>query len=232
MKKIVILTGAGISAESGLKTFRDSGGLWEGHSIEEVATPEAFGKNPQLVHKFYNARRRQLAETEPNAAHLAIARLAEIYKSNLTVITQNVDDLHLRSGLTNAIHIHGELLRKKCVWCTHASDCHEDLAHEDACPTCDRPGGLRPDIVWFGETPYHLERIDTALRSADLFISIGTSGHVYPAAGFAATAKLHGARTIELNKESTNQSSNFDEIRQGLASQITPLLVEELCSEV
>ena len=157
MKKIVILTGAGMSAESGLKTFRDSDGLWEGHSIDEVATLEAFGRNPEMVHKFYNARRRQLSEMEPNPAHFAISELARSYQDHLTVITQNVDNLHNRAGLENPIHIHGSLLKKKCVWCTSISACEEDISREDYCKNCQRPGGLRPDIVWFGEMPYHLD---------------------------------------------------------------------------
>jgi len=229
MKSIVILTGAGISAESGLKTFRDSDGLWEGHSVEDVATPEAFERNPQLVQKFYNARRRQLSEVEPNPAHLALAHLEEAYQDKLTVITQNVDDLHERAGLKNILHIHGQLLRKKCTWCETGSECHGDISVEQVCENCQRSGGLRPDIVWFGEMPYYLEQIDQLLTSTDIFISIGTSGHVYPAAGFAQQAKIHGAQSIELNKETTVQSPGFDEARQGLASETVPTLVEELC---
>jgi len=228
MKSIVILTGAGISAESGLKTFRDSGGLWEGRSVEEVATIEAFGKDPETVNRFYNARRRQLSEVTPNRAHLALARLGEHLGDSLTLITQNVDDLHERGGSKNVLHMHGQLLRKKCVWCGVESDCQEDLSLTDVCPNCQRDGGMRPDIVWFGEIPKYLNEIDSALRSASLFVSIGTSGHVYPAAGFVEMARLSGTPTLELNAESTQKSNLFDETRTGMATQIVPAFVEEI----
>ena len=228
MKPIVILTGAGISAESGLKTFRDSGGLWEGRSVEEVATIEAFEKDPETVNRFYNDRRQQLSEVSPNPAHLALAKLEEHLGDDLTLITQNVDDLHERGGSTKVLHMHGQLLRKKCAWCGFDSSCSEDIALTDVCQNCQRDSGMRPDIVWFGEIPQYLDEIDAALRSAALFVSIGTSGHVYPAAGFVEMAKLFGARTLELNAESTQKSNAFDETTTGMASRIVPAFVEEI----
>ncbi|YCM46502.1 NAD-dependent deacylase [Verrucomicrobiaceae bacterium 227] len=228
VKSIVILTGAGISAESGLKTFRDSGGLWEGRSVEEVATIEAFEKDPETVNRFYNDRRKQLSEVSPNKAHLALARLKEHLGDALTLITQNVDDLHERAGSKNVLHMHGELLRKKCLWCHAGSDCHEDILRTDICSNCKRDGGMRPDIVWFGEIPKYLDEIGSALASATHFISIGTSGHVYPAAGFVETAKRHGAHALELNAESTQKSTLFDETRTGMATQVVPAFVEDI----
>ena len=230
MKRITILTGAGISAESGLQTFRDKDGLWEGHRVEEVATPEAFGRNPTLVHQFYNQRRRQLLTVEPNAAHRTLVDLEKIFKNKLTLITQNVDDLHERAGSLNPFHIHGRLLRKKCTWCEVTSECLEDIQQSDICEACSRSGGLRPDIVWFGENPYYMDHVSMALSNTDIFISIGTSGNVYPAARFVETASLHGAETIEVNIDSTATSSNFDRALIGNATETVPKLIEELIS--
>ena len=228
MKSIVILTGAGISAESGLKTFRYSGGLWEGRDVEDVATLESFEKDPETVNRFYNDRRNQLAEVSPNKAHLALAKLDRHFGDALTLITQNVDDLHERGGSKNVLHMHGQLLRKKCVWCDFQSPCAANISRTDVCENCHRDGGMRPDIVWFGEIPKYLDEIDAALSSASLFVSIGTSGHVYPAAGFVEMAKLCGARTLELNAESTLKSTLFDETRTGMATSLVPTFVDEI----
>lgn len=227
-QSIVILTGAGISAESGVKTFRDAGGLWEGHRVEEVATPEAFGRNAGTVHRFYNQRRQQLLTVSPNAAHEALARLERDYQGKVTLVTQNVDDLHERAGSKNILHMHGEILRKKCTWCNSKSDSLRDLHQADRCDSCEREGGLRPDIVWFGEVPYHLEKIDQALGDAKIFISIGTSGHVYPAAGFVEKARSNETWCIEVNKDQTALSTRFDDQRLRAASVEVPKLVDEL----
>lgn len=228
MKKTFILTGAGISAESGLRTFRDSGGLWEGHKVEEVATPGAFAVDPGLVHDFYNQRRRQLAGVEPNAAHKALARLQRSAGSSLTLVTQNVDDLHERAGCHGVIHMHGELLKKRCAACLRVSDCRGDLTHDCVCSACGSEGRMRPHIVWFGEMPLRMDEIGEKLTAADLFIAIGTSGVVYPAAGFAEVARRHGARCIEVNLADTEQSPLFDRHLVGKAGDTVPELVESL----
>ena len=230
LPRIVILTGAGISAESGLPTFRDANGLWRGYRFEEVASPEAFESNPSLVHEFYNMRRAALKTVHPNAAHEAIAKLQREYPGEVTLITQNVDDLHERGGSTQVIHMHGELKKVRCVACDAGQDWEEDLSTETGCLVCGRPGGMRPDIVWFGEMPFHMERIATILERAGVFISIGTSGHVYPAAGFVVLAGRAGARTIEVNVDATLVSDSFQEQRIGPASQVVPQLVEEFLS--
>ena len=225
---IVVLTGAGISAESGVKTFRDDGGLWEGHRVEDVATPEAFGRNPVLVHQFYNQRRKDLGKVKPNAAHVALAKLARDSSHEVSLITQNVDDLHERGGSPEVRHMHGQLLKKKCEWCGVVSDCKDDLSQENECSDCGRAGGMRPDIVWFGEMPYGLDEIDSLLFAADLFVSIGTSGAVYPAGNFVNLAKMAGARTMEFNLERTGVSDSFDEVKLGKAGETVPNWVEEL----
>tara|TARA_R110002072_G_scaffold64203_3_gene159507 strand:- start:116944 stop:117684 length:741 start_codon:yes stop_codon:yes gene_type:complete len=211
IKNIVILSGAGISAESGIRTFRDSNGLWEDHSIEEVATPEAFQKNPKLVHNFYNQRRKQLlsSEVDFNKAHQIITEIEDSNLYNIVVITQNVDDLHERSGTKNVIHMHGELLKTKCTSCNISSPIDSDLDTQSICSHCDEKGTLRPDIVWFGEMPYQLNEIETYLNSADLFLSIGTSGQVYPAAMFVSTTPSECIK-LEINIEKTNISNQFD----------------------
>lgn len=225
---IVILTGAGISAESGLPTFRDKDGLWEGHRVEEVASPEAFRRNPELVHQFYNLRRAALASVQPNAAHLALARLQREFSGNVSIVTQNVDDLHERAGSTDVIHMHGELRRVRCTRCGDVGDWLADLFVETPCPHCARSGGMRPDIVWFGEIPYHMEDIATLIDQADVFVSIGTSGHVYPAAGFVSAAKFAGAETLEINNADTLISSSFDQQRIGPATVEVVRWVEEV----
>ena len=225
---IVVLTGAGISAESGLPTFRDKDGLWEGHRVEDVACPDAFRRDPELVQKFYNLRRAALKTVEPNAAHLALARLRNEYPGEVTLITQNVDDLHERAGSTGVIHMHGELRRVICNRCDHGMVWDGDLQTTTPCPSCGRKGGMRPDIVWFGEIPYHMERIGAVLENAGLFAAIGTSGHVYPAAGFVRSAGFAGAETIEINNTHTLVSGSFDRHLIGPATIEVPKWVEEL----
>src|ERR1044072_4818626 len=227
-RNIVILTGAGISAESGLATFRGPDGLWEGHRIEDVATPEAFARDPVLVHRFYDARRANLARAEPNAAHHALARLAAGRPGELLIITQNVDDLHERAGAKRLLHMHGELKSAWCRACDARMAWADDMGEGPACPECGTAGRLRPDIVWFGEMPYEMERIDRALMNCDLFVSIGTSGAVYPAAGFVPPARYSGARTLELNLEPSLGSTLFDEVRTGPAGVLVPQWVEEV----
>ena len=228
IRNIVILTGAGISAESGLATFRGPDGLWEGHRVEDVATPEAFARDPDLVHAFYDARRARLGEVEPNAAHRALARLDAAWPGDLLIVTQNVDDLHERAGARRVLHMHGELRSAWCRACDGRFPRDEGLGDRPACPGCGRRGALRPDIVWFGEMPYEMERIDRALMAADLFVSIGTSGAVYPAAGFVQTAAYCGARTLELNLEPSLGSSHFQESRTGPAGLLVPAWVDEM----
>ena len=225
---IVILTGAGISAESGLKTFRGSDGLWEGHRVEDVATPEAFQRDPRLVHQFYDARRSRLKEVEPNAAHLALARLDAEWPGELLIVTQNVDDLHERAGAKRLLHMHGELTSAWCLACDQRFRWEGPMGEGAACPACQIAGQVRPDIVWFGEMPYEMELINEALSKCDLFVSIGTSGAVYPAAGFVQTAKYRGARTLEINLEPSAGSIYFDERRFGPASIEVPRWVDEL----
>ena len=225
---IVILTGAGVSAESGVPTFRDANGLWHGHRIEEVATPEAFAGNPKLVHEFYNMRRAALKTVKPNAAHEAIARLQREHAGDVVLITQNVDDLHERGGSSSVIHMHGELRKVRCDWCEVNRVWEDYLSTETECGACQSAGGMRPHIVWFGEMPFHMEEIAEKLARADVFIAIGTSGHVYPAAGFVHMAREAGARTIEVNLDDTLASYSFHERRTGPATAQVPLLVEEL----
>lgn len=228
---IVVLTGAGISAESGLPTFRGAGGLWEGHRAEEVATPEAFARDPALVHRFYNMRRRQLRDPaiQPNAAHRALARLAAEWRGGCLLVTQNVDDLHERAGSHDVVHLHGEIMRVRCTACGDERLWLRDLELATACPACAATGTLRPAVVWFGEMPRHLERITAALRDCALFLAIGTSGNVYPAAGFVALVRDRGrAHTIELNLEPSAVRSDFAEARHGPAGTTVPALVDEL----
>ena len=219
---IVVLTGAGISAESGLKTFRADDGLWEDHRVEDVCTPEAWARDPALVSRFYDARRSAAAAAEPNAAHVALAPLEAGWEGDFLLVTQNVDGLHERAGSKRLIHMHGELDSAWCLACDARSRWQGDLGSSAACPGCGEAGHMRPDIVWFGEMPYDMERIDGALRNCDLFVSIGTSGAVYPAAGFVQTAKYVGARTVEINLEPSLGSLFFDERRYGPASEEVP----------
>lgn len=227
MAKIVILTGAGISAESGIRTFRASDGLWEEHRIEDVATPEGWMRDPALVQRFYNMRRKAAAEAAPNAAHRALAELEADGRHGVLVVTQNVDDLHKRGGSRNVIHMHGTLTGALCHACGHRWSAPDEMHPQDPCPACARPA-TRPDIVWFGEMPYRMEEIWTALRDADLFVSIGTSGNVYPAAGFVADAMHAGVPTLELNLEPSAGTRMFDEARHGPATEVVPAWVREL----
>jgi NAD-dependent deacetylase len=228
--KVVILTGAGISAESGLKTFRDQDGLWENHAIEDVATPEGFNRDPSLVYRFYNERRRQLlsAAVQVNTAHLALARLEARLGKNLTIVTQNVDDLHQRAGNNNVLAMHGQLLSARCMASAKNWYTDKDMDQHSACGCCLPSCGVRPDIVWFGEIPKYNELIEQRLFDADLFVSIGTSGTVYPAAGFVALANSTGAYSIELNLEPSMGNSEFSERHYGLASDIVVAFVQHL----
>lgn len=229
MRTIVVLTGAGISAESGIRTFRGAGGLWEGHRVEDVATPEAFARDPVLVHEFYNLRRRHLLEgIAPNAAHRALADLEERFDGNVVVVTQNIDDLHERGGSHWVIHMHGELLQSRCTACGRIAEVREDISVDSECKECGRVGALRPNIVWFGEVPFHMAEIQRHLSLAELFLSVGTSGRVYPAAGFVELARHHGARAIEVNLEPSEGTSAFHESLVGKAGELLPPLVEEI----
>jgi NAD-dependent deacetylase len=223
---IVILTGAGISAESGLQTFRAADGLWENHRVQDVATPEAFRRDPSLVYRFYNERRRSLATVQPNAAHLALARLEQAWAGEVFLVTQNVDDLHDRAGSNNLLHMHGELLKARCEACRGVHEWLSDLDAASRCPACGG-GPVRPHIVWFGEMPLDMDRIYQALDRCDLFVAIGTSGHVYPAAGFVE-AVAPQARTVELNLEASLMASAFREARTGRATDLVPTFIAEL----
>lgn len=220
-RKIVVLTGAGISAESGINTFRDNGGLWENHRIEDVATPEAFLRNPRLVQSFYNLRRAGLRDVAPNAAHLALAEFERTFAGEFLLVTQNVDDLHDRAGSQNMIHMHGELLKSHCTRTGQIHTQHDDISGDSLCQCCNT-ATLRPHIVWFGEMPLQMDRIYQALDECDLFISIGTSGHVYPAAGFVEVANQSGARTVEINLEPSRGADAFAEAIHGPASVAVP----------
>jgi len=225
---ILILTGAGVSAESGLATFRGADGLWEGHRLEDVATPAGFRRDPALVHAFYDARRARLGTVEPNMAHQALARLDAEWPGELLLVTQNVDDLHERAGSKRLIHMHGELTKGWCLACDERFGWSGPMGESAVCPSCEAIGQVRPDIVWFGEMPYEIERIDEALQRCDLFVSIGTSGAVYPAAGFIQTARYCGAKTLEINLEPSLASYMFDESRTGKASELVPIWVKEV----
>ena len=230
MTKIVILTGAGISAESGLSTFRDKGGIWSQVSLEDVATPEGFARNPEMVHAFYNARRGNLANVQPNAAHEALARLAAAPEIELMLVTQNVDNLHERGGSSEVVHMHGELSRALCASCGHRWDAPAEMSIETPCPSCGRPSA-RPDVVWFGEMPYHMDRIGRAIDDCDVFAAIGTSGQVYPAAGFVTDAAMAGAHTVEINLEATDVSGVFAEHVLGPATEAVPRWVEGIMKD-
>ena len=227
---LVILTGAGISAESGLSTYRAADGLWEGHCVEDVASPEGFARDPGLVHRFYNTRRAELDRVEPNAAHLALAKLEAAWAGDFLLVTQNVDNLHERAGSKRLVHMHGELLKGWCRACDERFAWAGEMSALSPCPSCDNAGHVRPDIVWFGEMPFEMDAIEAALMNCELFVSIGTSGAVYPAAGFVQTAKYRGARTIEINLDPSQGSLFFDERCYGLASVEVPQFVGELLS--
>ncbi|WP_425407417.1 Sir2 family NAD+-dependent deacetylase [Hwanghaeella sp.] len=228
---IVVLTGAGISKESGLDTFRDEDGIWSKVRIEDVATPEAFRRDPERVMEFYNHRRAGLLDpaVHPNEAHKALARLQESWPEEVMVVTQNIDNLHERGGAKDVVHMHGELLKVRCEACGNISEWLEDLTIDTPCFVCGSVGTKRPHVVWFGEMPLHMDKIEWALTHCGLFVSIGTSGNVYPAAGFVSMARLRGkAYTIELNLEPSEGSSLFHECRHGQATDLVPAFVDEL----
>ena len=230
---IVVLTGAGISAESGVPTFRGPDGLWEGHRVEDVATPQAFTRDPQLVHKFYNARRARLTDGSilPNPAHSALAKLARCRKHRLFLVTQNIDDLHERAGSSELLHMHGELLKSRCTQCGAVAPCREDLSRASICTSCGGIDCLRPHVVWFGEMPFGLDEIAATISRADLFAAIGTSGLVYPAAGFVSWAREAGVNTLEINLDESAATGIFHESRRGMAGELVPLWVRELLGE-
>ena len=226
----MVLTGAGLSAESGVATFRDPDGIWSKYDWRDVATADGFLRNPILVHDFYNARRRAHRNIKPNSAHLALARL-EAEHDGVTIVTQNIDAMHEDAGSKSLIHMHGELFKALCTYCHHRIAWRDDLTVDLACPFCGLPGGMRPDVVWFGEMPYQMGRINALLADADLFVSIGTSGNVYPAAGFVAEARATGAHTVELNLEPSEGASLFDEAVYGRATEIVPTFVDRILRE-
>lgn len=231
MPNIVVLTGAGISAESGIRTFRDHNGLWENHRVEDVASPEGFHRDPDLVHRFYNARKRQLlsAEVQPNAAHRALVELEQHLPDRFLLITQNVDDLHERAGSKKLIHMHGEILKVRCQLSHEVLEWKTDLDPTMSCPCCGRKSTLRPHVVWFGEMPLEMERIEAALSQCDIFIAIGTSGQVYPAAGFVNWVP-RSARTVEINKDESMMSPAFQEHWRGPAGEVLPQFIQKLIS--
>jgi NAD-dependent deacetylase len=234
---IVILTGAGISAESGLGTFRDVDGLWTKVNLEDVATPQGFARDPAMVHEFYSARRKNIVKARPNAAHIALARLEAEHPGEVLIVTQNVDNLHERGGSENVLHMHGELLKIRCANCGDIRAWFEDLFFETPCPACRKPNYLRPYVVWFGEMPFETARIEQALADCDLFLSIGTSGNVYPAAGYVAMVRERGVRergrahSVELNLEPSDGAAMFAEAIYGRATEIVPAYVEGLLNK-
>lgn len=230
--RVVVLTGAGISAESGIRTFRGADGLWEGHRIEDVASPQGFMRDPATVYRFYNERRRQLVGTgiNPNAAHLALADLEKHLGDDFLLVTQNIDDLHQRAGNRRVLPMHGELRKTRCDACRAVSPFDDDFDHETPCPSCGRAGDLRPHVVWFGEMPLYMDEIYEALMSCDVFAAIGTSGHVYPAAGFVEVANRAGAETVEINLEPSAVHSAFERVIQGTATGAVPVWVRDLIS--
>lgn len=229
-KSIVVLTGAGISAESGIPTFRASDGLWHNHNIQDVATPEGYKRNPDLVQQFYNERRQHLLSNEinPNTAHVALGELEAAFEGDFLLVTQNIDNLHERGGNHKMIHMHGELLKMRCTASHEVYPIHNDLETHHSCDCCEAPAPLRPHIVWFNEYPMQMSRIETALSHCDLFISIGTSGNVYPAAGFVEIANDYGAETMEINLEPSRQKTHFKHSRYGQATKVVPQLVAEI----
>ena len=231
-RSIVVLAGAGISAESGIETFRAAEGLWANHHVDDVATLEGFARNPQLVYAFYNQRRRQLLtpEISPNAAHSALAKFEHEFGGEFLLVTQNVDNLHERAGSENLIHMHGELLKMSCLNSKLIFDVSEDFDYDTQCRCCRSAGNLRPHVVWFGEMPLQMNRINRALETCDMFVAIGTSGNVYPASGFYQTAKIRKARTVELNLERTG--SSFDQHICGPATESVPQFFNSLLRSI
>lgn len=228
MARIVVLTGAGISAESGLGTFRDAGGIWSMYDLGKVATLEGFAADPGLVHEFYNARRANARKARPNAAHAALAQLQKDKPGEMLIVTQNVDDLHERAGSGGVIHMHGELSRALCAACGARWEAPPEMHQGDLCPACGARA-TRPDVVWFGEMPYRMEEIGAALAACESFVAVGTSGQVWPAAGFVEEARAAGARCLELNLERSEVSHRFHEVRLGAATDLVPAWVRELC---
>lgn len=231
-KSIVILTGAGISAESGIRTFRDQDGLWEQHHIEDVATPEGYARDPDLVERFYNTRLNQLndGQVQPNAAHIALAKLESAFEGDLLIVTQNVDDLHERAGSRRLLHMHGELIKGRCPGSRQTFTMNAPFSPDNCCTCCIPARRLRPHIVWFGEMPFGMDRIHDALDTCDLFIAIGTSGTVYPAAGFVDIANHHCSQTVEVNLASPDRHSQFQYHFTGKAGDIVPQLVDQILS--
>lgn len=229
-QRIVVLSGAGLSAESGLATFRDENGIWKQYDYRDVATPEGFQRNPHLVYEFYNSRRKNASKAHPNQAHQALAKLQKNYPGEVLIVTQNVDNLHEQAGSTDLIHMHGDMQTLVCTHCDAILPWTSELSDDLTCPECELTGGLRPHVVWFGEMPFEMDRIADALSKCDLFVSIGTSGNVYPAAGFVAAATHAGAHTVELNLEPSCAASDFCECHHGRATEIVPAFVEHLMS--
>ena len=229
-RNLFVLTGAGVSRESGLHTFRDPGGVWSQVKLEDVATPEAFEADPDRVHDFYNARRRHLlsAEVQPNEAHRALARLESAWPGDFLLVTQNIDDLHERGGSRNVIHMHGELLKARCTSCRSIFECRSDISRTTECALCGADGGVRPEVVWFGEMPLHLDRIFDAVGQSDLFVAVGTSGQVRPASDLVNEATRAGALTVELNLEASAGAACFDQCAYGPATEIVPEFVARL----
>ncbi|MDN4501461.1 NAD-dependent protein deacylase [Alteromonadaceae bacterium BrNp21-10] len=230
---VVVLTGAGISAESGIKTFRDNNGLWENHAVEDVATPEAFRRNPDLVYDFYNQRRRQLLspDIKANEAHVALAEFERRFTGDFLLVTQNIDDLHERAGSQNVLHMHGELLQSRCCHSQRIVNTLTDVTQSSRCNCCNPAQALRPNIVWFGEMPMFMDEIEKALSKADLFVAIGTSGQVYPAAGFVAQANYYGAHSVEVNLVASDVHSQFKEHYQGNATEAVPAFFNALLKD-
>ncbi len=231
---IVVLTGAGISKESGIDTFRDKDGLWTRVNLEDVATPEGYARNPVMVQNFYNERRRGLRSDNirANAAHAALARLEREWPGEVLLVTQNIDNLHEAAGSTKLIHMHGEMFKVRCEGCGNVHDWLEDVTLETLCPSCDQPGAMRPHVVWFGEMPFEMDRISEALSTCRLFISVGTSGNVYPAAGFVQEAIFRArAHTVELNMEPSEGATLFAEAHYGPATEVVPRFVDKILTE-
>lgn len=229
-QRVVVLTGAGISAESGLGTFRDAAGLWMQHDLAAVATPEGFARDPARVHDFYNARRSSARAAVPNVAHRALAHLGAVLGERLTLVTQNIDDLHEQAGSAGVLHMHGSIHAARCAACGHVWDAPDIMHPADPCPACGA-AATRPDVVWFGEIPQHLDRIVAALEACDLFAAIGTSGSVYPAAGFVGLARAAGARTVEINLEPGDNARAFDARIAGPATRTVPAWVAGLIGD-
>ena len=227
---VVVLTGAGISAESGLPTFRGAGGIWENHRVEEVASPQAFVRDPLMVQRFYNSRRRKLLSPDvtPNLAHIALAEFEKTFDGKFLLVTQNIDDLHEQAGSEQIIHMHGELLKKRCQACHHVSVTYDDINTTDICEQCGRQQTLRPHVVWFGEMPLQMDRIHQALAECDLFISVGTSGNVYPAAGFVDIANMRNSHSVEINLEPSAAESSFKQKIYGPAASMLPKFIRQL----